>query len=436
MIRQNWTNRQKMRFIHRMLCYLNLAIIVFIAFMITITTRRICDMQEARVFLSTLPALPLKPELTVLISLSAYAALLGFIYLYHRLPLNKWQKTVCFLGEAPICLILMKALNFSTNSILFLVMADLLTYINTNRERILCLSVMIILYLCANYDFLFGWFDLVSFDQYLASYQSMTQSLLSTVHNLLASLNIILFILYMVFLVQEKIKEGEAMMRMNQELQDLNEQLKDYADIRERMGETRERNRLAREIHDTLGHTLTGLSVGLDACVVTSEADPAATKKQLSLLAQAARDGLKDVRRSVDKLRPDALEHSTLPDALDKLIRDFRAVTDVDIHFVCHLPHLHFDKDVEEVIYRIIQEGMTNAVRHGHAKEIFISLAKEQETLILIIEDDGSGCDAIHQGFGLHHMQERVALLQGNIRFYGTGGFIILAEIPIREGNK
>lgn len=435
MVIQNWSNDKKMRWIHRMLCYLNFAIIAFIAFMIDITTRRICDMQEARAFLSTLPTLPTKPELTVFVSVSAYVVLLCIMHYYHRIHLNKWQQTGCFLIEAGICVIIMKMLNFSTNSILLLVMADLLTYINTNRERILCLSVMIVLYLFANYDFLFGWIDMVSFDQYLACYHSMTQSMLITIHNMLTSMNIILFILYMVFLVQDKINESKEMMQMNQELQNLNDQLKDYAEMRERMGETRERNRLAREIHDTLGHTLTGLSVGLDACVLMSEMDPSATKKQLSLLADSARVGLKDVRRSVDKLRPDALEHFTLQEALDKMILDFRAVTDVDIHFVCHLPHLSFDKDVEEVIYRIIQEGMTNSVRHGQAHEIFISLAKEKDTLILIIEDDGIGCDSIHQEFGLHHMQERVALLQGNIRFYGSDGFIILAEIPIREGK-
>lgn len=436
MVLQNWSNDKKMRWIHRMLCYLNFAIIAFIAFMIDITTRRICAMQEARAFLSTLPTLPAKPEFTVFVSVLAYVVLLCIMHFYHRIHLNKWQQTGCFLAEAMICLIIMKTLNYSTNSILLLVMADLLTYINTNQERILCLTVMIVLYLCANYDFLFGWIEMVSFDQYLACYQLKTQSMLITIHNTFASMNIILFILYMFFLVQDKINESKEMMHMNQELQNLNEQLKDYAEIRERMGETRERNRLAREIHDTLGHTLTGLSVGLDACVLMSEVDPSATKKQLSLLAESARTGLKDVRRSVDKLRPDALEHYSLQEALDKMIRDFRAVTDVDIHFVCHLPHLSFDKDVEEVIYRIIQEGMTNAVRHGQAHEIFISLAKEKETLILIIEDDGTGCESIHQGFGLHHMQERVALLQGNIRFYGSDGFIILVEIPIREGNK
>lgn len=433
---QNWSNDKKMRWIHRMLCGINFAIIAFMVFMIEFTTNRICEMQEARTFLSTLPTLPLKPQFTGFVTIGAYVLLLCIMYFYHLVHLNKWWQTTCFLVEALICLIIMKALNYSTNSILLLVMADLLTYINTNRERILCLTVMIVLYLCANYDFLYRWDSAVSFQQYLDCYQSITRSMLITIHNMLASVNLILFILYMVFLIQEKINEGKKMMQLNQDLQDLNEQLKDYADIRERMGETRERNRLAREIHDTLGHTLTGLSVGLDACVVMSDVNPAATKKQLALLAESARMGLKDVRRSVDKLRPDALEHFTLQEALDKMIHDFRNVADVDIHFVCHLPHLSFDKDVEEVIYRIIQEGMTNAVRHGKAHEIFISLAKEQDTLILIIEDDGVGCASIHQGFGLHHMQERVELLQGDIRFYGSDGFIILAEIPTREGNK
>ena len=79
MVIQNWSNDKKMRWIHRMLCYLNFAIIAFIAFMIDITTRRICDMQEARAFLSTLPTLPTKPELTVFVSVSAYVVLLCII---------------------------------------------------------------------------------------------------------------------------------------------------------------------------------------------------------------------------------------------------------------------------------------------------------------------------------------------------------------------
>lgn len=429
-----WSNDEKLKAIHWMMCFLNLTIILFISVIMYITTLRICDMYEARTFLSTLPCLPSNPLRIMITSVACFPILLFVMRLRHQIQLTTWKLAGSFLLETCLCLIIMQSLSFSTNSILLLVMADLLTYISTNRERALCLAVMIVIYLCGNYDFLSGRFAIVSFNDYLACYNSMTQSVLSSIHNTLASLNIIMFILYMIFLVQEKINESKKFLQMNQELQDLNEQLKEYANIREKMGATRERNRLAREIHDTLGHTLTGLSVGIDACVLMSEIDPSATKNQLSTLAETARNGLKDVRRSVDKLRPDALEHYTLKEALDKMIQEFQGVTDVVIHFVCHLPHLTFDKDEEEVIYRIIQEGMTNAVRHGKAKEIFISIAKENDTLILIIEDDGIGCENIKPDFGLHHMQERIALLQGDIRFYGSNGFVILAEIPIREG--
>ena len=418
-----WSNDEKLKAIHWMMCFLNLTIILFISVIMYITTLRICDMYEARTFLSTLPCLPSNPLRIMITSVACFPILLFVMRLRHQIQLTTWKLAGSFLLETCLCLIIMQSLSFSTNSILLLVMADLLTYISTNRERALCLAVMIVIYLCGNYDFLSGRFAIVSFNDYLACYNSMTQSVLSSIHNTLASLNIIMFILYMIFLVQEKINESKKFLQMNQ-----------YANIREKMGATRERNRLAREIHDTLGHTLTGLSVGIDACVLMSEIDPAATKNQLSTLAETARNGLKDVRRSVDKLRPDALEHYTLKEALDKMIQEFQGVTDVVIHFVCHLPHLTFDKDEEEVIYRIIQEGMTNAVRHGKAKEIFISIAKENDTLILIIEDDGIGCETIKPDFGLHHMQERIALLQGDIRFYGSNGFVILAEIPIREG--
>ena len=67
-------------------------------------------------------------------------------------------------------------------------------------------------------------------------------------------------------------------------------------------------------------------------------------------------------------------------------------------------------------------------------KKYIFRLRSERNILILIIEDDGIGCENIKPDFGLHHMQERVSLLQGNIRFYGSNGFVIIAEIPIREG--
>lgn len=199
------------------------------------------------------------------------------------------------------------------------------------------------------------------------------------------------------------------------------------------MGETRERNRLAREIHDTLGHTLTGLSTGLEACATLIDIDHEMAKKQLAILSNVARDGLKDVRHSVNKLRPDALQKKTLKEALAGMINEFHESSGVHVYFACHLSSLEFQQDEEDTIYRIVQEGMTNAVRHGKATEIYISFAMDLTNLVIIIEDNGIGCKYIEEGFGLHHMKERVALLQGKLRVYGTEGFVLIVELPIRK---
>lgn len=213
-----WSNDEKLKAIHWMMCFLNLTIILFISVIMYITTLRICDMYEARTFLSTLPCLPSNPLRIMITSVACFPILLFVMRLRHQIQLTTWKLAGSFLLETCLCLIIMQSLSFSTNSILLLVMADLLTYISTNRERALCLAVMIVIYLCGNYDFLSGRFAIVSFNDYLACYNSMTQSVLSSIHNTLASLNIIMFILYMIFLVQEKINESKKFLQMNQEL--------------------------------------------------------------------------------------------------------------------------------------------------------------------------------------------------------------------------
>lgn len=427
-------NTDKLHFTFLFMSFINFIIIIFIGSVMAITIQTVCDMDSAYIFLSRISHLPKNPYSVLLISILAFLFLLVMMWIRRKQEITSVRLGVWFAVEIVLCMIIMEELSFSTNAILLFVMADILLYLTSNVNRMIYMLCMIVLYLICNYEVMSRYVSMLSFMEYISVYDASMRAALSSALTTLSSLNIIVFIVHMIFVVQDKLKENKHFIEMNNELKNLNEQLKEYADIREKMGETRERNRLAREIHDTLGHTLTGLSVGLDACVVTSDIDLEATKKQLRLLSETARRGLKDVRRSVDKLRPDALEHYTLKEALDKMIQEFHEVTDVSIHFVCHLPKLVFDNDEEEVIYRIIQEGMTNAVRHGKAKEIYISIAKERNILILIIEDDGIGCENIKPDFGLHHMQERVSLLQGNIRFYGSNGFVIIAEIPIREG--
>ena len=227
----------------------------------------------------------------------------------------------------------------------------------------------------------------------------------------------------------------EEVHQLYKELQTANEQLKEYADMSERMAQTRERNRLAREIHDTLGHTLTGISAGLDACLALVDVSPDETKKQLELLAGVSREGIRDIRRSVHELRPDSLERLSLEVAIRKMIVEMSQVSGVQIYFDTEEEHLKFDKDEESAIYRVIQEGITNAVRHGQAGRIWISLKRKDGEIILTIRDDGSGCKEMKSGFGTRHIRERIEMLQGTVSFDGRHGFVITAHIPIRWGE-
>ena len=95
-----------------------------------------------------------------------------------------------------------------------------------------------------------------------------------------------------------------------------------------------------------------------------------------------------------------------------------------------------FENTKEDIIFRIIQETMTNALRHGHASHIEIHLFDEDEKYMIIMQDNGSGCKEIHYGYGLKQMHERVAILNGTIHFYSEEGFRTVVEIPKIGGKK
>ena len=198
-----------------------------------------------------------------------------------------------------------------------------------------------------------------------------------------------------------------------------------------------------REIHDTLGHALTGIAAGLDACIVMVDTAPDFTKQQLVKIRETALRGIKDVRRSVKKLRPDDLEQMPLKAALEHMTMEFMAATGMDIRLnIMKMPE-HLREDEEEVVYRVVQEGITNANRHGHAERQTITITVEQGKIYLLLYDDGEGApvDAhgrVKEGFGLKHMKERVGLLHGSVDYesgqaIGTRGFSLNVIIPERK---
>ena len=426
----------RLRVSYALLCGICFLQLLFLAVFIFFTTDLIQQRFEAADFLRQAEVIPLPATLILGGTLLLYPMLLGVMQLRGHVREKPWSALAFLLLESVICMALLRLTSFAGNQIFLLVAANMLTLTRDRKNRGIGLIILVILFLCTNDHVVSAFVPITSFERYLYPYTAQSASLFQGTASALSTSVLILFLVYILFLIQDQMLESAQMRRINDELRTLNHQLEEMADVREKMGETRERNRLAREIHDTLGHTLTGLSTGIDAAKTLLQRDPDMAIKQQDILSATAREGLKDVRRSVRKLRPDALENHTLKGALETMIEEFMRSSGVKVSYVCHLDSLDFQPDEEDTIYRIVQECMTNSVRHGHASRIYISFGKDQDSLILIIEDDGKGCVDIQEGFGLHHMKERIALLNGNVRFYGRDGFEVLVELPLRKEDE
>ncbi|WP_329736550.1 sensor histidine kinase [Catenibacterium mitsuokai] len=96
---------------------------------------------------------------------------------------------------------------------------------------------------------------------------------------------------------------------------------------------------------------------------------------------------------------------------------------------------MDFENTKEDILFRVIQESVTNAVRHGDATHIDISLYIEDNSLYLKIQDNGQGCEEIHYGFGLKQMKERLGMINGKVAYDGHHGFLTIVTIPLQEGE-
>lgn len=398
---------------------------------------------SARNFLENITYLPMETVRMTVITFVAFFLLLWIIEVRGRGKKNSVLAFCVCSMELLLCLVIIRCLYISYNGIILLVVADIVTSIRDKHNRAIFLAIMGLLYIVSDYNILSIPLRVISFQEFLNVYHSNISMLLMGARNMLVSLNILVFIVYMIILMRNQMKENARIALLNIQLEtanaklkEMNAQLQDYAQMQEKMGETKERNRIAREIHDTLGHTMTGLSAGIDACIAMIDFSVDETKKQLNKISKVARQGIQDIRRSVNKLRPDALEHLNLENALEQMMEEMMEVSDVSIHYQCDVPVLKFNPDEEDAIYRVVQEGITNAVRHGKASNIDIHIKKENKWLILTIQDDGIGCGEIKSGFGLIHIRERIQMLNGEVSYDGSHGFHITAKIPIRWGEN
>jgi len=423
---------------------LNFADVLFVTFLIYITSQNIIRDYEAGSFIGKLKMLPSNPLANIYIVTGIY--LLMALCFFFRKNYEKITDNIAFLTmalEFALSLWIIFRLNFNYNGVLLFVFANVIYYSRDTRVRYIFITVAIISYVLTNYDLLASKFRLFSIDSYISYYAAGTQTVLFIAKNLFLSLNIVLFILFCIFLIQEQrgainvINQlNEKLEKANHDLENANMQLKDYAEITEHMGETKERNRLAREIHDTIGHTLTGISTGLDAAAVMVDMSPEKAKEQIQILSNVSREGLQEVRRSVSELKPDALDRMSLKHAITKLITDMQNISGVKIFFSGNVENMKFDEDEEMAIYRVIQESITNSIRHGKAGNIWVTMEKQDSSIMLKVKDDGVGCAKIEKGFGTQHIEERIRMLDGTVSFDGSDGFTVNAVIPIRWGEE
>ena len=418
------------------LMIINLVAIVYNASIYLFATNYVAAKGFSHSLLERLDAIPGSPSLIFWVSISLYACLLLVMYYRERHPnqLSVYDKVTII--EILLMLVIFSVLHSSYNGLILLVFADIFygsKEFNSSKDKKYWFSFIILSFgmlLLSNYDLMSLFIKLPSLDTYIRFYPESVRLLLLFGKNFLYSLNIVVFMISLLFYILSAITERH---RIEEELRmasQANRELNSYLALSEKIAEDRERKRIAREIHDTLGHALTGISAGIDAVKVLVDIDTNRAKEQLNNVSVVVRDGIRDVRGSLNKMRPGALENNTLKEALIKITREYEAISNLEIHLLYKWDNIDLDIAKEDIVFRVIQESITNSVRHGHAKTIWIELLEEEEAYVMTIQDDGIGFDELHYGYGLKQMQERLMIIGGSVHFENRDGFYTHIEIP------
>jgi signal transduction histidine kinase len=211
----------------------------------------------------------------------------------------------------------------------------------------------------------------------------------------------------------------DAQRRQRRELAEANRKLVRYALALEELTLSRERNRLARELHDTLAHALSGVAVELEAIATICDPMPPKAQAMLSRALAATRAGLKETRRALQDLRAAPLEDLGLALAIRSLAESTaaRAGLSLQIDIPEHVTEI--PSEVEQTFYRVAQEALGNVALHANAQQVAVSLRQERRRLILEVSDDGSGFNladaAPGDQLGIQGMRERAELVGGTI---------------------
>lgn len=243
------------------------------------------------------------------------------------------------------------------------------------------------------------------------------------------------FVMIFTYVAVRESDAREEVQKLATQLNQANQQLRDYAVQAEELATTKERNRLAREIHDTLGHYLTVINMQLNAAQATMAASPDKAQDALQKAQRLTQEGLTEVRHSVAALRESPMANRPFPELVAELLTETNTTGIATDHTITGTPR-PLEPKVQMTLYRTVQEALTNTRKHGRASLVSITLDYSSLTQIAVtIVDNGVGTNQPEGGFGLIGIRERVQLLDGtvSIQTQPGAGFIIHVTLPTAD---
>ena len=223
--------------------------------------------------------------------------------------------------------------------------------------------------------------------------------------------------------------------KLLEELQAANLQLQDYAGRVEELAVAEERNRLAREMHDTLGHRLTVAAVQLEGAQRLIPLDAGRAAAMVGTVREQVLEALGELRRTVATLRAPVEVDLSLPSALQRLAGAFQEATGIAVHLEIVEPAPRLPDPQRLALYRAMQEGLTNVQRHAGADHVWVQLARQNGAVILQVCDNGAGLplDVQYKGFGLRGLEERANQLGGTLSLAprSGGGAELILQLPL-----
>jgi len=244
-------------------------------------------------------------------------------------------------------------------------------------------------------------------------------------------------VMFLAMFAHMRLNEREARERAEHlmaELQKANVQLAAYATQAEELAMTQERNRLAREIHDNLGHVLTIVNVQIEAAKVVMHAEPERALRAMNKAQELVQGGLTQVRESVAALRESPVSDRPLAEAIASLVEEAQSGGIITEFRVLGQPRKLANK-VALALYRVAQEALTNVRKHARASRVDVLLDYQPQQVRLEVKDNGVGAAETSGGFGLLGVRERMQLLGGSLEIHTSlgKGFSLTASVPTSD---